>query len=129
MKGCSPATATPNHALRALGASARIVSLLFAASACAFGQGLPKGFTIPEDTLSPDKHFGVTVPDIFNSPDDARNSLVDARTGHVLAVIRAGNVGYNRMSHGGILPSRWSSDGSVLVWQVDGKWSDEALVV
>jgi len=40
-----------------------------------------------------------------------------------------GSVGYNRMNHGGVLPSRWSSDGSVLVWQVDGKWSDEALVV
>jgi hypothetical protein len=107
----------------------RIVPLLFAASACAFGQGLPKGFTIPEDTLSPDRHFGVTVPDIIDSPDDARNSLVDAQTGRVLAVIRAGNVGYNRMNHGGVLPSRWASDGSVLVWQVDGKWSDEALVV
>ena len=106
-----------------------IFPLLLAASACAFGQSLPKGFTIPEDTLSPDKRFGVTVPDIFNSPDDARNSLVDARTGHVLAVIQAGNVGYSRMNHGEILPCRWSSDGSVLVWQVDGKWSDDALVV
>ena len=106
-----------------------IIPLLLAASACAFGQGFPRGFTIPEDTLSPDKRFGVTVPDIIDSPDDARNSLVDAQTGRVLAVIRAGHVGYNRMNHGGVLPSRWSSDGSVLVWQIDGKWSDDALVV
>jgi hypothetical protein len=106
-----------------------IVSLLFAASACAFGQGIPKGFTVPDDTLSPDKRIGVAVPNISDSPDDARNSLVDARTGHVLAVIEAGCVGYNRMNHGGVLPSRWSPDGSVLVWQVDGKWSMEALVV
>lgn len=106
-----------------------IIPLLLAVTACALGQGLPKGFTIPENTLSPDKHFGVTVPDFLNPPDDARNSLVDAHTGRVLAVIQAGNVGYNRMNHGGILPSRWSSDGSVLIWQVDGKWSDDALVV
>ena len=106
-----------------------LISLLFGISTCAFGHGLPKGFTLPDITLSPDKHFGITVPDIFNSPDDARNSLVDVHTGDVLAVIQAGNVGYNRMNNGGILPSRWSSDGSVLVWQVDGKWSDDALVV
>jgi hypothetical protein len=106
-----------------------ICYLLAALCGCAIGQGPPKGFTIPDNTLSPDKRFGVTVPDIFNSPDDARNSLVEVHTGHVLAVIEAGTVGYNRMSHGGILPSRWSSDGSVLVWQVDGKWTDDALVV
>ncbi|MBE7159489.1 MAG: hypothetical protein INR62_13835 [Rhodospirillales bacterium] len=106
-----------------------IVPMLLAASACAFGQNLPKGSTIPDNTLSPDRSFGVTVPDIFNSPDNARNCLVDAHTGHVLAIIQAGSVGYNRMNHGEVLPSRWSSDGSVLVWQVDGKWSDEALVV
>jgi hypothetical protein len=106
-----------------------LVSSLVAISTCAFGQALPKGFTVPDNTLSPDKHYGVTVPDIFNSPDNARNSLVDVNTGDVLAVIQAGRVGYNRMNHGGILPSRWSSDSSVLVWQVDGKWSDETLVV
>ena len=69
------------------------------------------------------------MPDIIDSPDNARNSLVDAQTGRVLGVIRAGNVGYNRMNHGRVLPSRWSSDGSVLVWQVDGKWTYDVVVV
>lgn len=106
-----------------------ILPLLFVASVDAFSQGIPKGYTVPDNTLSPDKHYGVTVPKIEDDPDHACNSLVDVRTGHVLAVLQAAHVGYDRMNNGEVLPSRWSSDGSVLVWQVDGKWSDDALVV
>jgi hypothetical protein len=33
------------------------------------------------------------------------------------------------MNHGGIEPSRWSADGSFLLWKVSGKWSPRALVL
>jgi len=33
------------------------------------------------------------------------------------------------MNHGGIQPSRWSADGSLLLWEVAGKWSPRALVL
>ncbi len=100
----------------------------------------PKGFDIPANTLSPDGRYGVTVPLLADNPstgdeahdrklDDLRNSLVEVQTGRVLAVIQAGVVGWNRMGHGGILPTRWSRSGSVAVWKVDGKWSDVTLVV
>ena len=100
----------------------------------AFGQNVPKGFSIPEDTYSPDGRYGVTVPllaehNFEDKSDDPKNSLVEIKTGRVLGIIQAANVGWDRMGHGEILPSRWSSDGSILIWQVDGKWSDCTLVV
>lgn len=111
--------------------------LLLASSTCVLGGTVPKGFTVPDDTRSPDGRYGVTVPILAENPftgnfkdwDHLRNSLVNVQTGRVLAVIRAGTVGWDRMGHGEILPPRWSSDGSLLIWQVDGKWSDDALVV
>jgi len=33
------------------------------------------------------------------------------------------------MNHGSIQPSRWSADGSFLLWEVAGKWSPRALVL
>ena len=33
------------------------------------------------------------------------------------------------MNHGGVLPCRWSSDGSLLLWTVDGKWFPDAVVL
>lgn len=105
--------------------------LLFACPNLLWGQAdtkIPKGFEVPADTLSPDKRLGFLVPDIDNDSRDARNSLVDVKTGRVLAILQAASVGYSRMNQGGVLPTRWSPDGSVAIWQVDGKWSDEALV-
>jgi hypothetical protein len=99
-------------------------------STCALAQGIPKGFTIPESTLSPDRSLGVTVPKLedYEGLKNPKNSLVEVQSGGVLAVIRA-DTGWDRMNHGGVLPARWSPDGSLLVWQVDGKWSPDALVL
>lgn len=33
------------------------------------------------------------------------------------------------MNHGGVLPCRWSPDGSLLLWEVEGKWFPDALVL
>ena len=33
------------------------------------------------------------------------------------------------MGHGGVLPSRWSPDGSLLLWEVEGKWFRDAVAL
>ena len=88
----------------------------------------PKGFTIPESTLSPNERFGVLVPDAKRYDAGGKNSLVEVATGRVLAPIKA-EPGMERMSHGGVEPARWSADSSVLLWQVSGKWFPRALVL
>ncbi|MEK0449412.1 MAG: hypothetical protein RL088_1680 [Verrucomicrobiota bacterium] len=92
---------------------------------------------VPDSTLSPDRRFGVTVPDAAaydaaRRESDGRqtaflNRLVEVGTGRVLSEIKAEN-GMERMNHGGISP-QWSADGSVLLWVVVGKWFPRAVVV
>ena len=88
----------------------------------------PASFTIPEMTLSPDKRFGVLVPDEQRYDAGEKNKLVEVSTGRVLAII-IGEPGTERMNHGGVSPARWSADSSLLLWRVDGKWSPRALVL
>ena len=92
----------------------------------AAAQIVPTGYTIPDITLSPDHRYGVTVPGL-DTPNP-HNSLVEVKTGHVLAEIQA-NTGYEQANHISLLPSRWTKDGSFLLWEVDGKWCDTALVL
>ena len=86
------------------------------------GDQFPAGFAVPVSTLSPDKRYGVLAPDLDHYDDAAtqQNKLVEVKTGRVLAVIQA-ETGMVHMNHNGILPSRWSADGSLLLWKVDGK--------
>ncbi|HEX8489692.1 MAG TPA: hypothetical protein VF626_01630 [Chthoniobacterales bacterium] len=86
------------------------------------------GFTIPEITLSPDKRFGVLVPDEKRYDAGEKNKLIEVSTDRVLAVI-AGEPGMERMNHGGIMPARWAPDSSLLLWCVSGKWFPRALVL
>ena len=92
----------------------------------AVGQTVPVGYTILDITLSPDHRYGVTVPDL-NTPNP-QNSLVEVETGRVLALIQ-GNTGYESANHNSVLPSRFAQDDSLLLWEVDGKWCDTALVL
>jgi len=92
----------------------------------AAAQVVPAGYTIPDVTLSPDHRYGVTVPGL-NTPN-AHNSLVEIQTGLVLAEIKA-DVGYEQSNHISLLPSRWTKDNSFVLWEVDGKWCDTALVL
>lgn len=91
---------------------------------------IPKGFTVPGDSVSPDKRFGVTVPIRAQHGENAKpkNSLIEIKTGRVLAIIPA-ETGWDRMNHGGVMPARWSKDGSLLLWKVDGKWFHDAFVL
>jgi hypothetical protein len=87
---------------------------------------VPAGYKILDITLSPDHRYGVTVPDI-DTPNP-QNSLVDIATGRVLAVIQA-DTGYESANHNAVLPARWTKDDSLLLWEVEGKWFDTALVL
>jgi hypothetical protein len=88
----------------------------------------PPGFSVPESTLSPTRQFGVLVPDEDHYREDRpQNKLVEVATGRVLAVIQA-ETGMVQMNHGGISP-KWSADGSLLYWKVEGKWFPRALVL
>jgi hypothetical protein len=97
----------------------------------ALAQNIPKGFVVPECTLSPDGHYGVTVPILFQHGDseDPKNSVIELKTGKIIAVIKSKFTGWNKQNHGGVLPCRWSKDGSLLIWEVDGKWFSDALVL
>jgi hypothetical protein len=95
------------------------------------GKQFPDGFGVVRSSLSPDKRYGVLAPADFDHHDETthQNKLVEVNTGRTLAVIDAetGKAGF--MNHGGIQPSRWSADGSLLLWEVAGKWSPRALVL
>jgi hypothetical protein len=61
--------------------------------------------------------------------DHRVNKVVELRTNHVVAVIDA-KPGYNRaLNFHETAPPCWSSDSSVLLWKVDGKWNPDALVL
>ena len=94
------------------------------------GKQFPDGFGVERSSLSPDKRYGVLAPDSDHYDwKQHQNKLVEVNTGHTLAVINAetGVAGFH--NHGGIEPSRWSADGSLLLWEVDGKWAPRALVL
>ena len=108
-----------------------IVVLCFAgglavSSDAAVAQIVPAGYTIPDITLSPDHRYGVTVPGL-DTPNP-HNSLIEIKTGRVLAEIEA-DTGYEHANHIELLPSRWTKDNSFLLWEVDSKWCDRALVL
>ena len=107
-----------------------LLAVTFAAlgtlNGAAAGETVPAGYKVLDITLSPDHRYGVTVPDLNTA--NPQNSLVEVETGRVLAVIEA-DTGYESANHNAVLPSRWAKDDSLLLWEVDGKWCDTALVL
>jgi hypothetical protein len=113
---------------------ARAVSLLTVAALIAItaeAQNIPKGFVAPKCTISPDGRYGVMIPvlDQHADSENSKNSVVDLKTGKTVAVIKTKWAAWNVMGHGGVLPSRWSPDGSLLLWEVEGKWFRDAVVL
>jgi hypothetical protein len=108
-----------------------LIVAMIALTVSAAAQNIPKGYVVPKCTLSPDGRFGVTVPilDDYEQIQNPKNSVIELKTGKVIAVIKAKFTGWNRQNHGGVLPCRWSPDGSLLLWEVDGKWFSDALVL
>jgi hypothetical protein len=90
---------------------------------------IPKGHIIAEGSQSPNQRYAVTVLDNSETPGDAdANKLIELKTGRIVAEL-SGEPGLVRMNHGGIMPTRWSTDSSVLLWEVDGKWFHNTMVL
>jgi hypothetical protein len=106
--------------------------LLLASSAAA--DKIPPGYVVLSCTISPDGRLGVLVPKLeelehLEMTTGAQNQVIELATGNIVAVIRTDWVGATRQNHGGVLPAQWSRDNSILLWQVDGKWFRDAVVL
>jgi hypothetical protein len=110
---------------------AQLITIGLLTSVTAAAQNIPKGFVVPECTVSPDGRYGVTVPilDQHEDSENPKNNVIELKTGRTIAVIQTKFTGWNRQNHGGVFPCRWSNDGSLLLWEVDGKWFSDALVL
>jgi hypothetical protein len=92
---------------------------------------LPAGYIIVPSSVSPNGEYGVSAFDDEVSPIPDRiedNKVINLQTGETLGAIRA-NFAIIPMNRGGILPARWSSDSSLVLWEVEGRWSPYALVL
>jgi hypothetical protein len=90
-------------------------------------------YITPAFAFSPDGRYGVMIPVWHDQGaqerDDRMNKVVELRTNHVVAVIPA-EPGYNRaLNFHKAAPPSWSSDSSLLLWKVEGKWNPDALVL
>src|ERR1043165_1589271 len=117
--GCSNSI-TGRHR-QVIGHVIRLATIAAVITIGAHAQSVPKGFVVPACTISPQGHYGVTVPVLFAFPDDAepKNSIIDLRSGKIVAPIETKTTGWTRHGPGGVLPSRWTPDESLLLWQVD----------
>jgi hypothetical protein len=90
---------------------------------------LPKGYSVPKITVSPDGRYGVLVPEREHYDwDKEQNKVVELKTRRVLATIHA-HSGAVRANHVEIEAGNWSRDRSLFLWRVAGKWSPTALVL
>lgn len=94
------------------------------ASATAAAGPVPKGFSIVPTSTSPDGKLAVIAPQGAPSGQTHDNQLVEVATGKVVATL----VSVTAALGDDMMP-RWSSDGSLLEWYVDGKWGSSALVI
>jgi hypothetical protein len=117
-----------------------IVQLAVNAALCSAALWQPAGgaantdYITPPFTYSPDHRYAVMIPtfhiETAEQPDHRRNKLVNLRTGSVVAIIHADPPGYDRaLNHHEAPLARWSSDSSVLLWKIGGKWSPDALIL
>jgi hypothetical protein len=110
------------------------LAALFSVAMTAVDGGVNTDYITPPSTFSPDHHYGVTIPvfhiETAERPDHRKNKVVDLRSGDVIAVLHADPPGYDRaLNHHEAPVPRWSSDSSILLWTIGGKWSPDALVL
>ena len=98
------------------------------------GGNIPEGYVVPEETISPDKQYGVSVPkrsevirvdEVGSAADALPTTLRELKTGKKIAEIKFSDDAMDE----NVLPSRWTPDSTALLWSVDGKWSIDALVL
>lgn len=84
--------------------------------------------SIVEASRSPDGRFAVTAEELrLGSSPQPKNRLVDTVRRRSLAVLPGEGTPRSAPNHS-IIP-RWSSDGSLLVWYVEGKYGSMVLLV
>ena len=111
-----------------------IIAAFCSASILAIAAGVNSDYITPSSTFSPDHRYGVTIPvfhiEAAQEPDDRMNKVVELRTGNLVAVLHADPPGYDRaLNHHEAPVARWSSDSSVLLWEIGGKWCPDALIL
>ena len=94
--------------------------------------GIPKGYVAVADAKSPDGTLGVIVPDAKHPAKGKaaaaqKDQLIELKTGRVVTSLN-GDVADNGGNNTELAP-RWSTDGTVLSWFVDGKWGSMAMTV
>lgn len=93
---------------------------------------LPTGYIIVPSSISPNGEYGVSAFDNLTNDlpyETDRNKIYDLKSGKVVAEINSARSATIRMNRGGILPARWSQESSLLLWEVEGRWSPDALVL
>jgi hypothetical protein len=105
------------------------LALVLALCATAAAAPLPKGFSIVPKSTSPDGKLAVIAPQAAPAAgiDTHDNKLIEIATGKVVATLVSPTAALDD-SHLEFMP-RWSPDGSLLEWYVDGKWGSWALVL
>lgn len=92
---------------------------------------LPTGYVVPPSSVSPNQRYGISVFDNTLNPIPGSiesNKVIELSTGRIVGAINALSA-MMHMNRGGILPARWSRDESLLLWEVEGRWSPWALTL
>jgi hypothetical protein len=87
---------------------------------------VPVGYSVPDNTLSPDHRYGVLVPQVGTA--GGKNMIVQLPEVRIIALILA-PTGYVSANFNQVLPTRWGANDSLLLWEVDGKWCPTALTL
>lgn len=87
----------------------------------------PPGYRLMAGSGSPDGTLGILEP--AGVPDEAfwktHNLVAETKSGRVIGTLE-GVPGMKQMNHGGA-EARWSADGGLLLWFVDGKWGPRTV--
>ena len=107
----------------------KALAILVVVSATAAASPLPKGFAVVPTSASPDGKLAVIAPDTRTPPtkDSHDNKLIEVATGKVIATLVSPTAPIHDSEVD--FEPRWSADGSLLEWYVDGKWGSYALVL
>jgi hypothetical protein len=89
----------------------------------------PKGYAVVPKSTSPDGKLAVIAPDDprDNEQTTHDDKLVELATGKVLASLVSPTAALHESNLD--FEPRWSADGTLLEWYVDGKWGSYALVL
>jgi hypothetical protein len=105
--------------------------LAFSLIAATAAASPPKGYGVVPGSTSPDGKLAVIAPEKTRDSDPVQaqhdDKLVELATGKVLASLVSPTAALHE-SDVDFAP-RWSADGTLLEWYVDGKWGSYALVL